>query len=70
MKKSKMLGLLMIISAVVLIGLVVGFAVIFSVFGIKSGGSILMIAPLVIIAIIIVIALLGLLYAGIKFMKE
>jgi len=70
MKKSKMLGLLMIISAVVLIGLVVGFAVIFSVFGIKSGGSILMIAPLVIIAIIIVIALLGLLYAGIKFMKK
>lgn len=65
-----MLGLLMIISAVVLIGLVVGFAVIFSVFGIKSGGSILMITPLVIIAIIIVIALLGLLYAGIKFMKE
>ena len=69
MQKSKVLGILMIFSAVILAILVIGYAVLFSVFGIKSGGSFLMITPLLAIAIAIIVALSFLLRAGIKQIK-
>jgi len=70
MKKSKILGILMISSAIILIVLLIGYAVLFSVFGISSGGSFLMITPLIIISIAIIIVLSFLLRAGIKKMKN
>ena len=70
MKKSKISGILMISSAIVLMVLVTGYAVLFSIFGITSGGSFLMITPLLIIAIALIIALSFLLRAGIKQIKK
>jgi predicted anti-sigma-YlaC factor YlaD len=70
MNKSKILGILMISSAIILIVLVIGYTVLFSIFGISSGGSVLMITPLLIIAIVLIIALSLLLYAGIKKLKN
>ena len=70
MQKTKTTGILMIASATILIILVAGYAIIFSVFGIKSGGSFSMIIPLLIIAIVIIIALSFLLRAGIKKIKN
>ncbi len=70
MQKSKILGILMISSAIILMILVTGYTVLFSTFGINSGGSFLMITPLIIIAIIIIIALSFLLRAGIKKIKN
>jgi len=70
MLKSKILGILMISLAVPLIILVTGYTVVFSVFGINSGGSFLMITPLLIIAIALVIALSFLLRAGVKQIKK
>lgn len=70
MQKSKISGILMISSAIILTVLVIGYAVLFSVFGIKSGGSFLMITPLLIIAIALIIALSFLFRAGIKQIKN
>ena len=70
MQKSKILGILMISSAIILTVLVIGYAVLFSIFGIKSGGSFLMITPLLVIAIALIIALSFLLRAGIKRIKN
>ncbi|MFA6393727.1 MAG: hypothetical protein WCW25_02560 [Patescibacteria group bacterium] len=70
MQKSKISGILMISSAIILIVLIIGYAVLFSVFGINSGGSFLMITPLLIIAIALIIALSFLLRAGIKQIKN
>ena len=60
----------MISSAIILTILVIGYAVLFSIFGIKSGGSFLMITPLLIIAVALIIALSFLLRAGIKQIKN
>jgi len=70
MQKSKISGILMISSAIILIIFVIGYAVLFSIFGINSGGSFLMITPLLIIAIALIIALSFLLRAGIKQIKN
>ena len=70
MQKSKILGILMISSAIILSVLVIGYAVLFSIFGISSGGSFLMITPLLVIAIALIIALSFLLRAGIKRIKN
>jgi predicted anti-sigma-YlaC factor YlaD len=70
MQKSKITGILMISLAIILMVLVIGYAVLFSIFGIKSGGSFLMITPLLIIAIAIIIALSFLLRAGIKKIRK
>jgi hypothetical protein len=70
MKKSKRLGVLIVISASILIILIIAYAVLFSVFGLKSGGSILMIVPLILIAIALIFGLSFLLRTGIKYIKE
>lgn len=70
MQKSKITGILMISLAVILMILVIGYAVLFSIFGINSGGSFLMIVPLLLIAIVAIIALSFLLRAGIKRIKN
>ena len=70
MQKSKISGILMIFLAVLMMILVVGYTVLFSVFGINSGGSFLMIAPLLIIAVALIIALSFLLRAGVKQIKK
>ncbi|HRY82093.1 MAG TPA: hypothetical protein P5232_00090 [Candidatus Moranbacteria bacterium] len=70
MKKTKVQGMLMIISASILIILTIFYAVIFSIFGLKSGGSILMIIPLLILAIILIVAFSFLFYTGIKYIKK
>ena len=70
MQKSKISGILMISLAVLMMILVIGYTVLFSVFGINSGGSFLMITPLLIFAITIIIALSFLLRAGIKQLKK
>ncbi|MFA5124785.1 MAG: hypothetical protein WC473_03100 [Patescibacteria group bacterium] len=69
MQKSKMSGILMISSASILMIIVIGYAVIFSILGISSGGSFLMITPLIIITIALIIVLSILLRAGIKQIK-
>ena len=56
----------MIATAIILIVFVIGYAVLFSMFGISSGGSFLMITPFLLIAITLIIALSFLLRAGIK----
>jgi predicted anti-sigma-YlaC factor YlaD len=70
MQKSKIAGILMILSSIFFTIIVIGYAVIFSIFGISSGGSFLMITPLLIIAISIIIALSFLFRAGIKQIKN
>jgi len=70
MKNTKMLGILMMVLASILIILVAAYTILFSVFGIKSGGSFLMIAPLIIIAIALIAALSLLFRAGIKQIKK
>jgi len=70
MQKSKISGILMIFSAIILMILVIGYAVLFSIFGINSGGSFLMITPLLIIVIALIVALSFLLRAGIKQLKK
>ena len=70
MQKSKISGILMIFSAIILTVSVIGYAVLFSIFGIKSGGSFLMVTPLFVIAIALIIALSFLLRAGIKQLKK
>jgi hypothetical protein len=70
MQKSKISGILMISSAIILAALVIGYAVLFSIFGIKSGGSFLMIIPLLVIAVVVIMSLFFLLRAGIKQIKN
>lgn len=70
MKKTKIFGILLISSAIILSIIVIGYTVLFSIFGIKSGWSLLMITPLIIIAIILIIALSFVLNAGIKKIKD
>jgi len=60
----------MIFLAVLFMILVIGYTVIFSFFGINSGGSFLMITPLLIIAIVLIIALSFLLRAGVKQIRK
>ncbi len=50
--------------------LIIAYAALFSFIGISSGGSFLMIIPLIIIAIALVVALSFLLRAGIKKMRN
>lgn len=70
MQKSKILGILMIALSLFLMIFVAGYATIFSVFGIKSGGSFLMITPLLTIAVVSIVALSFLFRAGIKQIKK
>lgn len=70
MQKSKILGIIMISSAIILTIIVIGYTAIFSIFRIKFGGSFLMITPLLIIAIAIIVALSFLFRAGIKQMRK
>ncbi|MBU4452829.1 hypothetical protein KKH24_01090 [Patescibacteria group bacterium] len=70
MKKSKVTGIVMIILAVILMIIVVGYTVILSIFGISSGGSFLMLMPLLIIAIAVIVSLSFLLRAGIGRIKD
>ncbi|MDO9231252.1 MAG: hypothetical protein Q7U36_02075 [bacterium] len=70
MNKTKVQGIAMIASAVILIAIIIAYTTIFSVFGIKSGGSILMLIPLIIIAIILIIGLSFIFRAGIKKIKN
>ncbi len=70
MQKSKISGILMISSAIILAALVIGYTVLFSIFGIKSGGSFLMVIPLLVIAVGVIMALFFLLRAGIKQIKN
>lgn len=60
----------MILSAIILAIFVISYAVLFSIFGIKSGGSFFMILPLLVIAIVIIFALSFLLRNGIKQIKN
>lgn len=60
----------MIVLALILMVFVVGYVVAFSVFGISSGGSFLMLAPMLIIAIVAIVALSFLLRAGIGRMRK
>lgn len=60
----------MISSAIILAALVIGYTVLFSIFGIKSGGSFLMVIPLLVIAVGVIMALFFLLRAGIKQIKN
>jgi len=66
MQKSKISGILITSVTVILMFLVIGYTAIFSIFGISSRGSFLMITPLLIIAIALIITLSFLLRAGIK----
>jgi hypothetical protein len=70
MKKSKITGILMVSLAIILMVLIIGYTVVFSIFGIKSGGSFLMLTPLLAIAITLIIALSFLLRAGAKRIKN
>ena len=70
MQKSKKLGILMISTAIILGILIIGYTILFSIFGISSGGSFLMITPLLIIAIVLITALSFLLRAGMKKIKK
>jgi len=70
MQKSKVTGIVMIVLAVILMIFVIGYTVVFSIFGISSGGSFLMITPLLIIAIAVIVALSFLLRAGIGRIKD
>jgi len=70
MQKSKKSGILMIFAAIILTIFVIGYTVLFSIFGIKSGGSFLMIISLIIIAIAAILALSFLFRAGIKQIKN
>lgn len=70
MKKNKTLGILMISSASVLIILIVAYTFIFSKFGLMSGGSILMLIPLWIIAILLIIGLSFFIRTGISYLKN
>jgi len=70
MKKNKTLGILMISSASILIILIVAYTIIFSKFGLISGGSFLMLIPLLIIAITLIIGLSFLFLAGIRKIKN
>jgi len=69
MKQSKKSGILMISLAILLMIFVIGYTVVFSVFGISSGGSFLMLIPLLVIATGLIIALSFLLRAGIRQLK-
>ena len=70
MQKSKISGIVMISLAVIFTILVVGYTALFSIFGISSGGSFLMITPLLIIATTMIVALSFLFRAGIKQIKN
>ncbi|MFA6160205.1 MAG: hypothetical protein WC678_03930 [Parcubacteria group bacterium] len=70
MKKTKAQGITMVASAIILIAIIIAYATFFFLFGLKSGGSILMLFPLMIITVILIIGLAGLFYAGIKFIKK
>ncbi|MDA3839994.1 MAG: hypothetical protein PF572_02800 [Patescibacteria group bacterium] len=70
MQKSKILGIIMISLSIILMVLIIAYAALFSFIGISSGGSFLMIIPLIIIAIALVVALSFLLRAGIKKMRN
>lgn len=70
MEKTKMQGIAMIILSVILIAVIVVYTIFFSVFGIKSGGSIFMLMPLIIIALVLIIGLSFLFRAGIKKLKK
>jgi hypothetical protein len=70
MKKSKILGIIVILISVILILIVLGYTTLFSVFGISSGWSFLMIIPLLIIATILIIALSFLFRWGVKRVKD
>ncbi|HAT73485.1 MAG: hypothetical protein US30_C0001G0117 [Candidatus Moranbacteria bacterium GW2011_GWF2_36_839] len=70
MNKTKVQGIAMIALAVILIAIIIAYTTIFSVFGVKSGGSILMLLPLIIIAILLIVGLSFLFRAGIRKMKN
>ncbi|MFZ2975882.1 MAG: hypothetical protein WA055_04645 [Candidatus Moraniibacteriota bacterium] len=70
MNKTKVQGIGMIALAVILIAIIITYTTIFSVFGLKSGGSILMLLPLIIIAILLIVGLSFLFRAGIRRMKN
>lgn len=70
MNKTKVQGIGMISLAVILIAVVVVYTAFFSFFGLKSGGSILMLIPLVAIAILLIVGLSFLFRAGIRRMKN
>ena len=70
MKKTKVQGIVMISSATSLIALVIVYTIIFTVFGLKSGGSIFILLPLILIAIGLIAGLAGLFYTGIEFIKK
>lgn len=60
----------MISSASILIILIVTYTIIFSKFGLMSGGSIFMIIPLIILAIALIIGLSLLIRTGIGYLKN
>ena len=70
MNKTKAQGIAMVSLAVVLIAVILAYTVFFSLFGLKSGGSILMLVPLIIIALALIIGLSFLFRAGIKKIKN
>lgn len=59
----------MISSASVLIILIVAYTIIFSKFGLMSGGSIFMLIPLIVIAIALIIGLSFFIRTGISYIK-
>ena len=70
MKKTKAQGIILISLAISLIILIIAYATFFTVFGLKSGGSFFMLLPLIIIAVVLIIGLVGIFYVGIKFIKK
>ncbi|PIP28166.1 MAG: hypothetical protein COX29_02600 [Candidatus Moranbacteria bacterium CG23_combo_of_CG06-09_8_20_14_all_35_22] len=70
MTKSKTYGLLIISFATILIILTIAYTVLFSIFGLKSGGSILLITPLILFATILIIGFCFLLRIGLSYWKK
>ncbi|OGI32719.1 MAG: hypothetical protein A2271_02545 [Candidatus Moranbacteria bacterium RIFOXYA12_FULL_35_19] len=70
MTKSKTYGVLIISFAIILIILTIAYTVLFSIFGLMSGGSILMIAPLILLAILLIIGFCFLLRIGLSYWKK
>ena len=70
MQKTKLSGILMLAASAFLMVLVLGYTAVFSFFGIKSGGSLLMITPLLLIALASIIGLVFLFRAGLKKLKQ
>lgn len=70
MKKSKIIGIGILIASVVIIILIITYTLLFSIFGLRSGGSISMLIPLWAFSFVQVILASFFFYFGIKQIKK